>query len=294
MAYLFKRMVLKSGTITVLNRTLMIITFLLISVQVFAHGDLTKRINEKTKEILKSPNNFKLYYERGFLYQQHVEFNKALEDYLKSTSLGNTDKVLLYRIAEVNYLTEDYSDALASITRYLEVNSIDVKAKKLEAQILFKLKAYKESLEAYHYVSNNMIDIRPEDILEYCDILLAENDKNYTDALDVIDLGLEKLGSNTLSLQVRKLEYLKDSDQIKKALEQYNYFILEYNRREFWYYKKAKYLVEINKPKEAIISLKLATITIEQLDTKFKNTSSIIDLEKQIKSLEISINNQEL
>ncbi|WP_339838139.1 hypothetical protein [uncultured Maribacter sp.] len=287
-------MVSNSGTITVLNRTLFIIAFLLLSVQVFAHGDLTKRINEKTKEILKSPNNFKLYYERGFLYQQHVEFNKALEDYIKSTSLGNTDKVLLYRIAEVNYLTEDYSDALESITKYLEVDSIDVKAKKLEAQILFKLKVYKESLEAYHYVCNNMIDIRPEDILEHCDIILAENDKNYTDALNIIEFGLEKLGSNIFSLQVRKLEYLKDSDQIKKAIEQYNYFILEYNRREFWYYKKAKYLTEVNKKKEAIISLKLATITIEQLDTKFKNMSSITKLKNQIKSLEISINNQKL
>lgn len=294
MANLFNKMISNSGAISVLNRTQLIITFLLLSVQMFAHGDLTKRIIEKTKEISKSPNNFKLYYERGFLYQQHVEFNKALEDYLKSTSLGNTDKVLLYRIAEVNYLTEDYSDALASITRYLEVDSIDVKAKKLEAQILVKLKAYKESLEAYRYVSNNMIDIRPEDILEYCDIILAENDKNYKGALDIIELGLEKLGSNTLSLQVRKLEYLKDSDQIKKALEQYNYFILEYNRREFWYYKKAKYLTEVNKTKEAIIFLKLAAITIEQLDTKFKNMNSIAKLEDQIKSLKISINNQKL
>ncbi|HDZ04907.1 hypothetical protein LCGC14_0299570 [marine sediment metagenome] len=275
----------------VTHRALVIITFLLLSVQVFSHGDLTKRINQKTKEIVENPNDFKLYYERGFLYQQHVEFNKAMEDYLRSTSLGNTDKVLMYRIAEVNYLSEDYKNALSSITAYLEVDSINVKAKKLEAQILFKIEAYKESIAAYHYVMKTMVDIRPEDILEYTSIILAENNKNFSKAIDVIDFGLTKVGENTLSLQVKKLEYLKDSGQVEKTIEQYNYFILEYQRKEFWYYQKAAYLVSINKSKDANISLKLATATIEKLDAKFKNMDSILELKQQIKSLESTINN---
>ena len=277
----------------VINKKLLTIAVLLLSVQMFAHGDLTQRIIKKTQEILKSPNNFELYYERGFLYQQHLEYVKALEDYLKSTSLGNTDKELQFRIAEVNYLTEDYNDALTSITTYLEADSIDVKAKKLEAQILFKLGAYKKSLEAYRYVMNTMIDVRPEDILEYTDIILAENNRNYVGALNAIESGLNQVGPNTLSLQLRKLDYLKDSGQIDKALDQYNYFILEYKRKEFWYYKKAEYLVKVNKPQEANISLIQATSAIEQLDTRFKNMNSIIKLKERIKSLE-SLNNQKL
>lgn len=280
-------MILKPVT----HRALLIITFLLISVQVFSHGDLTKRINQKTKEIAKSPNDYKLYYERGFLYQQHVELNKAMKDYLKSTSLGNTDKVLMYRIAEVNYLSEDYKNALSNITKYLKVDSVDVKAKKLEAQILFKLEAYKESIAAYHFVMNTMVDIRPEDILEYTSIILAQNNKNFSKAIDVIDFGLTKVGKNTLSLQLKKLEYLKDSNQVEKTIEQYNYFILEYQRKEFWYYKKAAYLASINKQEDANIALKLAIVTIEQLETKFKNMDSILELKQHIKSLESTINN---
>ena len=275
----------------VTHRALLIITFVFISGQVFSHGDLTKRINQKTKEIAESPNDYKLYYERGFLYQQHVELNKAMEDYLRSTSLGNTDKVLMYRIAEVNYLSEDYKNALSNIKKYLEVDSVDVKAKKLEAKILFKLEAYKESIDAYHFVMNTMVDIRPEDILEYTSIILAENNKNFSKAIDVIDFGLAKVGANTLSLQLKKLEYLKKSGQVEKTIEQYNYFILEYQRKEFWYYKKAAYLASVNKPIDANISLKLATATIEKLDTKFKNMDSILELKKEIKSLESTINN---
>tara|TARA_R110002049_G_scaffold307038_1_gene506601 strand:- start:164530 stop:165312 length:783 start_codon:yes stop_codon:yes gene_type:complete len=259
----------------------------------FAHGDLTLRIIKKTQEISQNPDNFELYFQRGFLYQQHIEYNKALEDYLKSKSLGNTNKELQYRIAEVNYLAEDYSNASTSILTYLELDSVDVRAKKLEAQILFKLEAYQKSLEAYSYVMNNMIDVRPEDVLEYAEIILAENNENYRGALNAIEAGLNQVGPNTLSLQLKKLDYLKESNQIEKALEQYNYFILEYKRKEFWYYKKAAYLAKVNRPEEANISLKLATSALEQLDSRFKNMNSIIKLKDRITRLE-SLNNQKL
>ena len=274
------------------KRTLFILLFLSLSLQLFAHGDLSMRIAEKTVAISENPNNAELYYERGLLYQQHIEYSNALEDYHKSQALGNTDKAVHYSIAEVHFLTEDYNEALKSIGSYLQVDSIDVRAKKLEAQILFQLQAYKKSLEAYRYVIHTMTDTRPEDILEYCDIILAENHKNYKAALEAIQAGLDQLGPHTLSLQLKKLDYLKESGQTEKALEQYNYFILQYNRKEFWYYKKAKYLAEINKPHEAFISLKLAAVAIEQLEPKFKNMSPVIKLKEQINSLESSINNQ--
>ncbi|MCK0147129.1 hypothetical protein MWU78_15840 [Arenibacter sp. F26102] len=275
-----------------IKRILCILLFLSLSMPIFAHGDLTIRIAEKTIEISEDPNNFELYYQRGLLYQQHMEYDYALEDYLKSQSLGNTNKALHYQIAEVHFLTEEYSEASKSIDSYLEVDSMDLSAKKLQAQIHFNLKSYKKSLEGYRYVIHNMKDIRPEDVLEYCNIMLTENNKNYKGALGAIQFGLDQLGPHTISLQLKKLDYLRDSGQTEKALEQYNYFILEYNRNEFWYYKKAKYLAEINRPHEAFISLKLASVAIEQLNAKFKNMSPVIELKEQIKSLESSINNQ--
>ncbi|WP_179352706.1 tetratricopeptide repeat protein [Winogradskyella vidalii] len=268
------------------------ILFLCLSTPMFAHGDLSKKIKAKSLEILESPNNYELYFERGVLYQQHVEFGKAMDDYIKSKALGNKDKVLKYRISEVNYLLEEYNSAFVDITSYLEISPTDVKAKKLEAQILFQLKKYKKSLAAYKYVMDHMLDIRPEDILEYTDIILAENPKNYDVALNAIEIGLTKLGENTLSLQLKKLDYLKAANETEKALNQYDYFIIEYKRKEFWYYKKAAYLLQINKTDETNIALKQATIAIGQLDAKFKNMSSILKLKKQIKHLENLINNK--
>ncbi|MDL5514982.1 hypothetical protein QSE00_24445 [Arenibacter sp. M-2] len=274
------------------KRTLLIILMLSLSMPLLAHGDLSMRIAEKTIAISEDPDNSELYYERGLLYQQHMEYDNALEDYLKSQSMGNSNKALYYQIAEVHFLTKAYQEALQSINSYLELDSMDLSAKKLQAQIHFNLKSYKKSLEGYRTVILNMKDIRPEDVLEYCNIILAENNKNYKAALKAIEYGLDQLGPHTISLQLKKLDYLKDAGLTEKALEQYNYFILEYSRNEFWYFKKAKYLAEIHKPHEAFISLKLATVAVEQLDTKFKNMGPVIELKEQIKSLESSLNNQ--
>ncbi|MCL5129270.1 lipopolysaccharide assembly protein LapB [Algibacter sp. L4_22] len=278
---------------SVVKNTLLVIAFLL-SFKGFAHGDLSIKIQEKTKEILKTPKDFKLYYQRGLLYQQHIEYAKALKDYNSSKVLGNTNRVLQYRMAEVNYLAMDYELALIKVKLYLESGEGDVKGKKLEAQILFNLEQYKKALKSYRFVINKMIDLRPEDIIEYCNIILAENNKNFKGALEAIEIGLNQLGPKTLSLQLKKLEYLEDSNQTQKVLKQYNYFILEYYRNEFWYFKKAKYLVKINKPEEAKIALKLTAIAIEQLDEKFKNMNSRRKIQKEIKKLYNEINNSEL
>ncbi|WP_159023632.1 hypothetical protein [Formosa sp. L2A11] len=276
---------------SVVKSVLPIIICLLLSIPAFSHGDLSVRIEKKTAEILKHPTNPELYFERGMLYQQHVEYTKAYNDYLKSESLGNTNKALKYRMAELHYLTEDYNEALKAITSCLEIDKTDVKSKKLEAQIYYQLKSYNKALTAYGYVMTNMTDIRPEDVLEYSDIILADNNKNYNDALVAIESGLEKLGPNTLSLQLKKLDYLIASHQSEKVIKQYDYFILQYKRKEFWYYKKALYLIQNNKPEAANISLKLATISIEQLDAKYKSMNSIIELKQQIKDTENSLNN---
>lgn len=290
---LIKRIYIPKLQMGLFKRILLVNIFFLFSVQAFAHGDLVQRIEEKSKEILKSPNDFALYFERGLLYQQHQEYNNALKDYSKSKYLGNKNKVLLYRIAEVNCLKEHYKKALNSITTYLEIDSLDVKARKLEAQIQFNLGAYKKAIKSYNYVINTMVDIRPEDILEYANIILTESENNYRESLEVIEFGLNKLGANTLSLQLKKLEYLENSNQAEQALQQYNYFINEYKRKEFWYYKKAEYLTKINKIEESNISLKLAKNTIQQLGDRFRNMNSIIELKQRIKSLE-DLNNIKL
>jgi len=255
----------------------------------YAHGSLSKRIKEKTTEIEKYPKNSKLYFERGYLYEQHEEFNKAISDYLKSEELGFSEYLLLnYRKAQTYYNNNNFNKALESSNLYLKKDSIDVKINKLHAQILVKLTKYLEALKYYNYFIENAIDINPNDIIEYSAIYITK-DKNYKTALKVLDVGLQKLGNDIFSLQLKKLDYLEASLQTEKAIEQYNYFILNTNRKEFWYYKKAKYLYENKKNEDAIIAIQQAKFAVLALNYKFQNTIAIKDLRSQIYRLENTI-----
>ena len=61
--------------------TICLFILLFTTVKILAHEDLTARINHKTHQISNDPQNAVLYYDRGFLYQQHKEYKKALKDY---------------------------------------------------------------------------------------------------------------------------------------------------------------------------------------------------------------------
>lgn len=262
------------------------IFFLLNVCFIHAHGILSERIKEKTEEIHKNPKNAQLYYERGFLYQQHEELNKAIKDYKKSEKLGNSNKIIQYRKAQVYYHKNKYSKALKASKLCLKKDGKDVKINKLHAQILIQLNDYNEALKYYKYFIKNALDINPDDVIEYSSIYLAIDKTNYTQAIEIIEFGLNKLGENTFSLQLKKLDYLEASSLVKEAIEQYNYFIVSTDRKEFWYYKKAKYLSEQNKFDEAKIAIQQAKTAIVLLNEKFQNTSSIKILNTKINNLE--------
>lgn len=265
------------------------VLMIFISTLGYSHGSLSLRIQEKTLEISQNPNNPNLYFERGYLYQQHYDYKKAIKDYLKSENLGLTLNELLYRKAEVYKQLAKNKKALKQANSLLQVNSKDVKTHKLIAQIQFNLKNYKEAKTSYDYVLQHMVDIRPEDIMEYTNIVLAIDNTNYYGAIDAINLGLDKLGKNTLTLQLKKLDYLKALNETEKVIDQYNYFILSSNRKEFWYFKKAIYLVKNQKKSDATIALHQSKIAITLLKPKIKNTLAVKKLLTKINELENSL-----
>lgn len=260
----------------------LIIVFLFFIGKVYAHGSLSIRIAEKTEEISKDPKNAKLFFERGFLFEQHYEYKKAINDFLKSKKLGNTSIELHYYLSESYYYNTNYKKALKQVSSILKNETLSLKVSKLQAQILFKLKRYQEAKGVYTNVIKNSLEIHPEEIIEYTTIILAVDNTNFQEAINAIDIGLQKIGEHILTLQLKKLEYLIASSQRTKVIEQYNYFILQNKRNEFWYYKKAKYLAKINKPQEAIIALHQSKVTITALKPKIQNTSAVKQLITQI------------
>ncbi len=271
------------------NNIFIVILLLFFFSEVKAHGDLSARISEKTIEISKSPKNPALYFERGYLYQQHNEYKKAIKDYSKSERLGLDNKLLYFRKTETYYKANKLKKALKEVELCLKYDSLDIKTYKLKAKILFMLKKYNEAVLAYKYVIENTVDLRPEDYINYSDFILAIDNKNYKIAVASIDLGIKKSGKNVIALQLKKLEYLKKSNQNKKAISLYNTIIQSNKRREFLYYEKAKYLLEIGDNENSNIALQQAKLAITELKLKYKNTVAVKKLQTNISGLEIKL-----
>ena len=227
-----------------------------------------------------------MYYDRGFLYQQHEEYDKALLDFNEAIKKGYSNKLVYYRIAETHKNLNNYDEALIAVTSYFEKDTNDIKIHKLKAQILIKQNRYDEALTAYDFVLKNTIDLRPDDIVEFCNIILAINPKNYEDALKIIEFGFDKMGANNFVLRDKKIEYLIATNEVEKVLTEYNYQIENSERKESWYYKKAVYLVSIGNNHHAIIALQQAKISIQLLNPQFQKTPIIKQLIANIKVLE--------
>ena len=264
--------------------------FMLISCSLFGHGDLAIRIQEKTIEISKDGSNSELYYQRGVLYQQHIEYKKAIKDYNTALALGNINKHLYFKLAETYYESKKYKKALKRVELCFGSETQNVNVYKLKARILLQLKRYEETMVAYKYVVDNTLDIRPEAIIEYSAIILTIDSLNYKGAIEAIEIGLAKIGNNTVTFQLKKIEYLKKYKQVDEVIKQYNQLIKGSTRKEFWYYEKAKYQNEVNRNNTATISLQQAIIAIQLLPLKFKNTPAIKKLQYRINELEKLMN----
>ena len=255
-----------------------------------AHGDLSVLIIEKTTEISKAPKKAILYYERGYLYQKHKEFKKAIKDYKKSESLGLKNKLLYFRKSESYYEANRLKQALNSSEICLGYDKQDIKIYKLKAQILYKLEMYDEAIKAYKYVIENTTDLRPEDYIAFSDIILAIDNKNHKSAIAALNIGLKELGKDAITFQLKKLEYLKKSNQKNGVIDQYNSIIRKYRRKEFWYYEKAKYLQEIGEDVSSNIALQQSKLAIQELKMKYQNIVAIKELQININELEKNLN----
>lgn len=250
--------------------------------QIKAHGYLSEKIKAKTTEISKDQKNPTLYLERGYLYQLGDHYTEAIKDYLKSEKLGLNSKLLHFRKTETYYGANKLKEASKSINICLKLDPLDVKSHKLKSKLLVKLKKYEEAKIALEYVLKNALDLKPEDYINYCDLILLIDPKNYTDAINVLDLANQKSGTPIASFDAKKLEYLKESNQTEQALEQYNLLIKNSARKEFLYFEKATYLSKIGDNENANIALQQSKLAISELNCKYLNTYSIKDLKIKI------------
>ncbi|MCP4441250.1 MAG: hypothetical protein GY810_20285 [Aureispira sp.] len=254
--------------------------------RIYAHGGLDERIAAKTKEIEADPTNQQLYFDRGYLHQQHEDWDNALADYIQAKNLGFRDKIIHFRQAEVYLELALFRSGLTCTKLYLNNDSLDIKIHKLRAKFFFQLMDYEQSIIAHCYVLKHTIDLRPENYIELGQVYL-EKDSNLVDsALYIINKGLKQLGSQVFILQQEKLNYLLIKGNQAAISEQFDQLLAINNRKENWYYQKAVYLFEQKQYKEALEANQKAKAAFEQLKPHLQQTKAMMYLLANIHSLE--------
>lgn len=275
------------------RQLLFLLLFCCLGLSSCAHGDLGRRITAKTKAIEKDPKNALLYMERGFLYQQHEEWDFALADYIHSQQLGQKDKVLYFRMAEVYQKLLLFKSGLVCTEQYLKEDSVDVKVHKLRGQLFVKAKDYDAAIASFQFVLEHAVDLTPDNFLMLAAAYHAKNRKKSQEVLAVMDKSIEHFGPKVFALQEQKLEYLKTFKDVDEALEQYDVIIDIQNRKESWLYKKAAYLYEYKKYEAAKETVEAAETAFSQLKAHKQKTKAMIQLLANIHTLKLKLENRE-
>jgi tetratricopeptide (TPR) repeat protein len=262
----------------------------------FCHGNLEERIVALTEEIAKDPTNSLLYFKRGQLYQQHEEPDRALADYLKAEVFGCTNKVLFFRQAEIYLKLRFFHSGIISTEKYLQEDPFDIKIHKLRGALFRGMEDHDNAISAFRFViektrnlSVSKTGIRPENFLQLSEAYLEKDSSLVDSALMVIEDGLSILGEKVFFLQLKKLDYLKIQGNEEKILHQFDYFIESSDRKEKWYFRKAKFLFDQKEYSMANESLKCAISSYQKLPLRIQKTKAIIKLNDEINILKHKI-----
>lgn len=219
--------------------------FYLVSFTCQAHGDLSKRIEKKTKEIELHPDSANLYIERGFLYQQHLEFKAALNDYHKSQKLGTDQAIIEYRKAEVYFALNQVDSAILSANIYAKSNPNDPKNIHLMGRLMNADKNYDQAVLYYNKLIEEPAHTSTNIFLEFIDLLSLANTNPLDSMEKLFRVSFEHLGQNNFLLQKKKLDMLIQYHSTNaKILAQFDVLIEMQRYPSFWLYQKALFLYQ--------------------------------------------------
>ncbi len=267
------------------NRILFSIVLVLLSLNVYAHGDLHERIVAVTKEIKSNPDSAFLYLKRGELYFQHEEPKKSLKDYLKCQSLGYKSHRLDYSMASTHRDLGNLETANQILSNILAADHQHVRAHRLKGKVLMELEQFHEAALSFERVISYATGTLPENYLEAS---LAwekcEDETHYCEAIETIENGISKLGNlpifyNRLITLNRKIE------DFGSVLYYQSLIIDQSQRKESGYYNRALTYRQIGDHEMAKQDLIRAKEAITSLKPRLKN-------QRATKVLLLKINNE--
>ena len=265
-----------------------ILTFLLILNSTFlaiAHGDLHERILFLSNQIDLYPDSLFLYYKRGQVYNQHLEFSKALNDFKHCKKNGYDNLLVDMEIAQSYNGSKKYKKAKKTINKLLEKDPGHVRALALKARIYSSEEKFEEAATLFEDIISLVDKPRTDNYIEAANAWLniANRKEGEVKALRVTDKGIERLGEIIVLLKF-KVNILMNSENYEEAIATQSRIIELSNRKERGYYSRALIHVKMNDMDSAISDLSEAQAHLNSLPLRLKSVKANQELKQSMNS----------
>lgn len=261
-------------------RKISFILCVIYTMNAFSHGDLHLRI-EKLKaristELKKSDEVLQL----AELYCLDKNWKLSEKYFFLAKKITPLDLNYQIGLANMYYQNKKYIKAKEQIDQFLEKSvALRYNAFLLKARISKSLRSFELAENYYNQAIEKMDNFNPDVFQEKLEVQKKLN-KDLVVVQKYLESAIEKY--NDISLKFMEIEYNTLKHDWKKALSRMDQVIAESNRKELYYFKKAK-ILELNSDfKLAIENYGLAKKEIDKLPERLKQNIDVKNLEKEI------------
>ena len=254
-------------------------------IALFPHGDLDQRIREISLQIEASPSNMTLRMERGELYVQHEEYDKAKADFSLCLKNGFDEIRVMFGLSHSYLQTGPVDSSIYFIDMVLAREPSHISAIELKSMALSRLGEYCESARLFQEVISltdqptPLLFIQSASAWKSCD-----EPGNMELAIEVLKTGLARLPNNRV-LQHHLTTAYKDSKLYEEALGIQSSIILASANKVRPLLNRAKTYLEIGLINKASIDLQSALSWWESLPPHKKDVPAMEELKNEIERL---------
>lgn len=258
---------------------LLILALFVLSNTLCAHGDLHEKIQRLSAQIEADPTNTDLYLSRGQTYQQHEDYELAIDDYNKVLSIDDEISIAHLFISQVLFETQQAPAALEKINYYLQLHPGNLAGLQTRAKIHSELGHHQLAAEDHLSILTTTDNLRPELFVNAANSILAANPDGVEKALQIIDNGIAEMGF-LITLYTKAIDIAENSGHITYALEKYDEVITQMPRKENWQYRKAQLYEQNENYAEALVCYTEVLKSIYNLPAHHRLNEQVLSLEK--------------
>jgi tetratricopeptide (TPR) repeat protein len=243
---------------TMNHRTFAAILLLTVSSFGVSHPGAHEQIEQLNLRIEHEQDNQSLYAQRGLVYSNDGQLDRALSDYKKAGAMGDPIR-LAHEIGVVYYRQGNLEEALEHFDRFLRNFPKSAPTYEYRARVQRDIGNYSAALADLNRFLSLRSQPSPGHYVSAAELLLELDDNGYIAAIEILDQGIQRLGV-VPHLQRRAIELELQQSRPDEALRRMKSLEVVLGGGPNWQVDMAELLMRIgDKPQAKVYVEQAAT-----------------------------------